>query len=135
MKMVFADTGYWIALANPRDKLHGRAIEATQNVARAKIITTEMVLVELLNSFSESGKLRKAAGELAERLRMHHGVSVVSQTQEQFDSALRLYIQMADKKWSLTDCASFRVMQEEGLEAALTYDQHFVQAGFQALLR
>ena len=135
MRMVFADTGYWIALANPRDELHAKAVEATQNVAGAKIITTEMVLAELLNSFSEYGKLRKTAGELAERLRLHHGVSVVPQTPEQFDGALGLYIQMADKKWSLTDCASFRVMEEEGLQAALTYDRHFVQAGFKALLR
>jgi predicted nucleic acid-binding protein len=42
---------------------------------------------------------------------------------------------MADKEWSLTDCASFEIMRERGLTEALAHDQHFVQAGFVALLR
>jgi len=42
---------------------------------------------------------------------------------------------MPDKGWSLTDCASFVIMEDEGLPAALTHDHHFEQAGFQALLR
>jgi predicted nucleic acid-binding protein len=32
---------------------------------------------------------------------------------------------MADKSWSLTDCASFLIMEEENLTAALTHDRHF----------
>ena len=31
------------------------------------------------------------------------------------------YQDMADKNWSLTDCASFLIMEAEGIEAALTY--------------
>jgi hypothetical protein len=42
---------------------------------------------------------------------------------------------MTDKNWSLTDCASFLIMEEERLAAALTHDRHFTQAGFQTLLR
>ena len=42
---------------------------------------------------------------------------------------------MSDKGWSLTDCASFIIMEDEGLTIALTHDQHFIQAGLQALLR
>jgi predicted nucleic acid-binding protein len=40
-----------------------------------------------------------------------------------------------DKDWLLTDCISFNVMREAGLEEALTTDHHFAQAGFRALLR
>lgn len=39
-----------------------------------------------------------------------------------------------DKAWSRTDCLSFVVMQQHGLTDALTADQHFVQAGFRALM-
>jgi hypothetical protein len=50
------------------------------------------------------------------------------------DRGLRLMGNRADKDWSLTDCISFVVMQDEGLDTALTGDRHFVQAGFKALL-
>ncbi len=40
-----------------------------------------------------------------------------------------------DQEWSLTDCISFIVMQQRGISPALTYDHHFEQAGFEALLR
>jgi hypothetical protein len=33
------------------------------------------------------------------------------------------------------NCISFIVMREAGVNQALTFDQHFVQAGFQALMR
>ena len=39
-----------------------------------------------------------------------------------------------DKNWSLTDCISFVVMEDEGLHDALTTDRHFEQAGLKALL-
>ncbi len=39
----------------------------------------------------------------------------------------------ADKRYSLTDCISFIVMQERGLREALTFDQHFTQAGYAAI--
>jgi hypothetical protein len=35
-----------------------------------------------------------------------------------------------DKDWSLTDCTSFIVKQEQGITDAITSDQHFAQAGF-----
>lgn len=36
---------------------------------------------------------------------------------------------------SITDCASFCIMQQQGIQEALAYDRHFEQAGFIALLR
>jgi predicted nucleic acid-binding protein len=43
---------------------------------------------------------------------------------------LELYGRRGDKRWSLTDCISFVVMEDEGLREALTGDRHFAQAGF-----
>ena len=34
----------------------------------------------------------------------------------------------------MTDCLSFGVMREQDLMEALTADEHFIQAGFRALL-
>ena len=64
MERVFADTGYWIALLNSRDGLHQRAVSASRDLGMAGIITSEMVLTEFLNSFSDHGPhLRQAAAK------------------------------------------------------------------------
>ncbi len=41
--------------------------------------------------------------------------------------------QYADKSFSLADCVSFVVMRQRGMERALAFDRHFIQAGFQKL--
>ncbi|MFI5116948.1 MAG: type II toxin-antitoxin system VapC family toxin [Terriglobales bacterium] len=136
MERVFADTGYWIALLNPRDELHRKATATSYSYNANQIVTSEMVLVEFLNSFSDYGpRLRHAAAKAVEALREESQIVIVSQTTQLFEKALQRYSDMADKSWSLTDCASFVIMDEEHLPAALTHDRHFAQAGFQTLLR
>jgi len=134
MKQIFADTSYWIGLVNPRDQIHQKVIKITQQLFSVRLLTTEMVLGELLNSFSD-GPFRRAVAGMVLKLRNDRNVRIVPQTSEQFESALRRYIQAGDKSWSLTDCASFQVMEAEQIQAALTHDQHFAQAGFEMLLR
>jgi predicted nucleic acid-binding protein len=72
---------------------------------------------------------------MVQRLRSNRDVIIVPQTSKQFESALRRYKQAADRSWSLTDCTSFQMMEAEQIQAALTHDQHFAQAGFETLLR
>jgi predicted nucleic acid-binding protein len=134
MKQIFADTSYWIGLVNPRDQIHQKVIKITQRLFSVRLVTTEMVLGELLNSFSDSPFRRTVAGMVL-KLRNDRNLRIVPQTSEQFESALRRYKQAADKSWSLTDCASFQVMEAEQMQSALTHDQHFAQAGFETLLR
>ena len=100
------------------------------------ILTSEVVLTEVLNDFSKRGELfRDMAAQLITDLRSFKNVTIVSQTSEQFEQAFDLYNSRRDKQWSQTDCASFNIMQELGLSEALAYDKHFVQAGFVALMR
>jgi len=37
MERVFADTGYWIALLNPRDDLHEQALAASRDLGPKQI--------------------------------------------------------------------------------------------------
>jgi uncharacterized protein len=136
MTSIFADTSYWIALLSPRDALHNKALSVSAKFSSWRIITSEMVLVELLNSFSETDSpSRKAAARLAEYLRATRRVDVVAQTREQFETALQRYKRADDKHWSITDCASFQIMERERIRYAFTHDKHFSQAGYETLLR
>jgi len=136
MREVFADTFYWIALLNPRDEAHDRALSASRTLGAAGIVTTDEVLTEFLNYFAERGPfLRAAAVRLAERMQSDRAIRVLPQSPEGFFAALRLYRARPDKGYSLTDCASMEAMRREGLTDALTDDTHFAQEGFTCLLR
>jgi predicted nucleic acid-binding protein len=136
MKAVFADTTYWFALLNRRDALHARAVAMSRQLSSVDVVTSEMVFVELLNSFSKGSPVQRLGVISAvEDFRKSDYIIVVPQTPEQFAMAFDRYKQSADKNWSLTDCASFQIMETERITAALTHDYHFVQAGFEALLR
>jgi predicted nucleic acid-binding protein len=136
MRAVFADTSYWIALLSPEDSLHRKARALSESLGSARVITSEMVLTEFLNDCGQRGAaLRRAAAFMIRQLRRKVEVLIVPQTSAQFQEALALYAQRDDKRWSLTDCASFQIMRHDRMIQALTYDRHFEQAGFQALLR
>jgi len=136
MRSVFADANYWIALLNPHDELHQKAIRLSSEIVPARFITTEMVLTEVLNFFSCRGEVFRAGSCRAiRRMRENPNVTVIPQTSEQFSESLSYYESHGDREWGATDCASFMVMRECGLTEALTNDQHFQQAGFMALLR
>ena len=136
MKSVFADTGYRIALVNPRDQDHSRAVEVAATLRGIRIVTSEWVLFELLNGVAESGHhLRSAAANTVSTLKTVPGSIVDCQSENIFSRALKLYSERIDKQWSLTDCASFLIMEKLGIDSALTADHHFQQAGFTALLR
>ncbi|CAC5340381.1 MULTISPECIES: type II toxin-antitoxin system VapC family toxin [Planktothrix] len=136
MRQVFADTGYWVALLNPKDELHQKARDLSKQMDSLYIVTSEMVLAEVLNDFSKRGAFfRQAAIELIESLYNHTNVTVIQQSSSQFQEGLLLYKKRPDKEWSITDCVSFKIMEEYGITEALAYDKHFEQVGFIALLR
>lgn len=136
MKTVFADTSYWIAFLNEDDDLYEIAIKTTEKLFPMQIVTSEMVLSELLNHVSKKGEnFRNAAVNFIHQLTEDTNVEIIPQTSQLFTSAFRLYAERQDKAWSHTDCSSFCIMEELGITEALTYDKHFEQVGFVALLR
>jgi predicted nucleic acid-binding protein len=53
MALDFADTCFWIALANPKDELHNKAVELSKK--HIKILTTQKYLANFLISFQVKG--------------------------------------------------------------------------------
>ena len=104
MRTVFADTGYWVALINPRDTLHEKAVSVSASLGQTRILTTEMVLDELLAALS-SPLVRGTTVVAVSSILANPNVEVVPQTSLQFRDAFDLYRKRTDKEWSLTDCA------------------------------
>lgn len=141
MTPLFADTSFLIAILNRHDQLHDRATEMRDRLTPFRLLTSEMVLVEVLNDFSRKHRgLRASATQFIADLRRRSTeaaafITIVPQTSELFDAAFSLYRQRSDKQWSMTDCASCIIMQQHGVGEALTHDQHFQQMGVKPLLR
>jgi predicted nucleic acid-binding protein len=131
---VFADTSWWIATVDRADASRERVAVLTAQIQPRAIITSEMVLVELLNHFcGAGGHWRRVAIMAVSAIR--DTCQVIPQSGRLFDEALAVYGSRMDKGWSLTDCASMAIMTRYGITDALTHDHHFEQAGFRALLR
>lgn len=71
---------------------------------------------------------------LREALREDPSVVVVDASRELYERGVGLYAERQDKEWSLTDCISFVVMNDQGISEALTTDRHFRQAGFRGVM-
>jgi uncharacterized protein len=60
-------------------------------------------------------------------------VTVIPLDAELLGRAVELLMSRMDKKWSFTDCVSFEIMRQRGIQKVLSADHHFRQAGFQTL--
>lgn len=131
--MIFLDTGYVVAVLRPRDALHARALAWSRRL-KEPLMTTELVLWEAVNHFSAPVD-RPKIHKFISLVRSRPAYSIIPASSELLEAGLKMHRDYADKAWSLTDCISFHVMRERGVNRALAFDQHFEQAGFDAMLR
>ena len=136
MKLVFADTSYFVAITRPRDPWQAVAIHARKIVGRGRLITTDEVLVECLNALRRAGvKSRQNAVKMVKAILSTPDVCVIPQSRHSFMRGIQLYECRMDKDYSLTDCISMALMREKHIQDVLTTDHHFAQEGFRVLIR
>jgi len=132
---LFLDTAYVYAIVNPNDQWHAPAVSWQSEVVSSKtpLVTTEFILTEIADGLS-AVKFRNAAAQIVRTLQLDASIEIVTASTDLFCAGFDLYEARTDKDWGLTDCISFVVMTRRGITGALTTDDHFRQAGFQALL-
>jgi uncharacterized protein len=134
VKPHFLDTGYLIALEAADDQHHAAAVRHWHAIvqSRPRLITTSFVLDEVATFFNSRGRHAKAV-EVGKRLLESPSVQLVHVDEDLFGAAWTYFAARKDKRFSLTDCVSFVLMHRLGIGQALTFDAHFVQAGFHTL--
>lgn len=136
MKEIFVDTAFWIALIHPRDNLHETAKEWSLACMKNPLVTSDAVLSELETFFAEKGAdLRKLVSDYIRELENDSNLVIVPDSREIVRKARQLYASRPDKGYSSVDCRSMVLMRERNTRLVLTYDEHFEQEGFIALLR
>jgi hypothetical protein len=135
-KRIFVDTAAWLALVNKSDSDHRKAKEIRDDLVRLQrqFVITNYVVVEVANALCKI-PFREAAVKLVNSIQTAKNIQVVEIDREIYSEAWTLFCERPDKEWSLTDCASFVVMKQEGMNEAFTTDKHFEQAGFNILLK
>ena len=85
--------------------------------------------------FMKSPRSRETYTRFVEHIGSRDRARVVPASDGLFQAGMQLFASRNDKEWSLTDCTSFIVMEQEKIRDALTADHHFEQADFTRLLR
>ncbi len=132
MSAVFADTFFYLALLDKTDLAHRESLDKSKTAGI--IVTTEFILLELGNACARAEDHADFFALVA-GMRASHRVKIIPLSSELLNAGLDRMRERPDKDWSLIDCISFVVMENEGINDALTADQHFEQAGFKALFR
>jgi predicted nucleic acid-binding protein len=136
MNEIFLDTSFAIASVSEKDQFHQKANNWLDKIefSGISIFTTQAILLEIGNALSKSA-FRQIGINLLIHFENDPSTEIISLTGELYDKAFELFSRRLDKEWGLVDCVSFVVMKEREITEALTADEHFVQAGFRALLR
>jgi predicted nucleic acid-binding protein len=130
MPTYFADAWFFIALFDPRDNHHGRAMYlALEVVANAEVVTHEAIFSEVLAFVAEDGARARQLAVDGVRQSMRT-FRVIPSDHALFVAGLSRYAARPDKEYSLVDCISMVLMENLGIRHVLTNDHHFTQAGF-----
>src|SRR6266446_2457398 len=132
-RRTFVDTSAYFALLDADDANHAQARTISHRLIAEgwRLFTTSFVLAEthalLLNRLSQ---------HLATRFLQdmeQSPTTLVWVTPADVQRAKAIIYQYDDKDFSLTDAASFAVMERIRVPAAFTFDRHFAQYGFTVL--
>jgi uncharacterized protein len=136
MRLIFADTNYWVAIIDQRDQHHGMAKLISASLRDIKIISTQEVLGELLTAFSNRGTFWRAQVIMyIQRILQNNTIEIVEQSSMSFVRAFEHYQRRLDKQYSYVDCVAMSTMLDRHITDILTNDHHFEQEGFKVLLK
>jgi predicted nucleic acid-binding protein len=130
-KAVFIDTGYLLALELKSDQNHLAAKRHWQRAVAAlpQLVTTSYVLNEVVTYLNSRNQHIKAV-QVGNNLLRSPSVQLIHVNEALFYEGWSYFQKYQDKRYSLTDCISFVIMNHAGISMAFAFDQHFVQAGF-----
>lgn len=134
-RFVFGDASFFFALAAKRDAAHETAVSvfAALLQKQRRIVTTDYVLDEAL-TLTKARANAVVAIALLDRIEQSEAIELEMVSVSRFELAKSFFRKYADHGYSFTDCTSFVLMHELGIQDVMTTDRHFIEAGFRTLL-
>ena len=130
----FLDAGYVLALELSDDQHHTDARHHWTELLEASVslVTTSYIFDEVV-TFLNNRRQHSKAVRVGNNLLTASPIQLIHVDEALFYEGWQYFQQQQDKTFSLTDCISFVLMKRLGIVEALTFDKHFVQAGFKKL--
>jgi predicted nucleic acid-binding protein len=129
MKCIFVDTGAWYALVDKKDPDHSAAAVFFKN-NKIPLMTTNFIFDEIVTL------LRRRLGwsiasNFGTRMKDSRLTTLLAVRRENEERAWEIFLKFKDQDFSYTDCTSFAVMEALKVDAAFSFDQHFLTMNFQ----
>ena len=128
MKLL-ADTSALLALFFRDDRNHRAAAGFIRKSPRARFLMTDLIVGEVVTRLRARVGAGRAVAVANELLRSER-YELLFIDDAVLRGSLARMARYADKQLSLTDCASFEVMDRLGLQAAFSFDRDFRDCGF-----
>ncbi len=122
---VFIDTSAFCALAIPKDQnnSNAKAIHTKLQEQKAIIYTSDYVLDESYTLLKMRGSHTTSVKFMDEIGKSHINILRIDEHIE--TAAKTIFRKFEDKRLSFTDCTSFVLINQFGIEAVFAFDEHF----------
>ena len=129
--MIFIDTGAFLARYLSSDQHHKIAVALWDKIrtTRQTCITSNFVLDETFTLLARRASYSFAA-KTARLVFNSSALEILRPNLPVEQVALDLFEKFADQEISFTDCISFALMREAGIQTVFSFDSHFERAGF-----
>jgi predicted nucleic acid-binding protein len=129
--LLFLDANYVVGLEVSDDQHHHDARQHWTKYLESPrpLVTTSYVFDEVVTFLNNKRQHAKAVS-VGSNLLTASTIQMIHVDESLFYEGWQYFEQHADKTYSLTDCISFVLMTRLGIVEALTFDKHFLQAGF-----
>ena len=132
MSRYFLDSGYVLPLELSDGQGHKKVSHHWSQLLGGsfpELTTTTFVFDEIVTYFNSRGYHQKAL-KVGNKFLRSTRVNLIHVDQPLLELGWAYLSRYQDKRYSLTDCISFVVMEQNGIKTALSVDHHFEQAGF-----
>lgn len=134
-RSVFLDASAWFGALSPRDQWHAASVRLYTSATRAGLtfVTTTLVVAEVHALLLRWRDVKTGQRFLDAAFATPSHTIVAPDIALTRDAMDRWIAGFPDQSFTLCDAVSFEVMRRERVDRALTFDQHFEAAGFEAV--
>ena len=132
--MIFIDTSSYVAVLNPFDSLHKKALELSALIFTEgnKLITSYAVLGEVLTVGSMRYNRQASVDFVADIFKSN--MEIILEDKKLLEKAFSIFKKIKDKDVGFVDCYSFAIIEHYKIEKVFSFDKAFTKYTKSAIL-